>query len=95
MCGIASIVSKNNNEETISSMLDIMKHRGRDCTSILTAKHNDRNVYLGHNRLSINDVASNITTTQTLTKTQLQLARFNSKKIYVLRLCQRFRCDIK
>ena len=58
MCGIASIVSRNNNEETISSMLDIMKHRGRDCTSILTAKHNDRNVYLGHNRLSINDVST-------------------------------------
>ena len=57
MCGIASIVSKTNNEKTIESMLDIMKHRGRDCTSILTAKHNDRNVYLGHNRLSINDIS--------------------------------------
>ena len=58
MCGIASIVSKTDNETTIEWMLDIMKHRGRDCTSILTAKHNDRNVYLGHNRLSINDVSS-------------------------------------
>ena len=58
MCGIASIVSKTDNEKTISLMLDIMKHRGRDCTSILTAKHNDRNVYLGHNRLSINDVST-------------------------------------
>ena len=58
MCGIASIVSKTDNETTIESMLDIMKHRGRDCTSILTTKHNDRNVYLGHNRLSINDVST-------------------------------------
>ena len=57
MCGIASIVSKTDNEKTIESMLDIMKHRGRDCTSILTASHNDRNIYLGHNRLSINDVS--------------------------------------
>ena len=30
MCGIATIVSKDNNIETIRTMMELMEHRGRD-----------------------------------------------------------------
>ena len=59
MCGIASIVSKTEQLKTIDRMMELMEHRGRDNRTIHLADYEDRNVYLGHNRLSINDVSEN------------------------------------
>ncbi|MCX8080284.1 MAG: asparagine synthase (glutamine-hydrolyzing) [Bacteroidia bacterium] len=57
MCGIAVIFSKKWNkperENTVSGMLDVMRHRGPDYSGI----YSDGEVTLGHNRLSIIDLS--------------------------------------
>ena len=52
MCGIVSTL--NHNEEVVEKMLQEIQHRGKDNRSI----YENKNVHLGHNRLSINDVSS-------------------------------------
>ena len=52
MCGIAGVVGKID-KEVIHEMLLIQKHRGPDNTSVWT----DKDVQLGHNRLSIIDLS--------------------------------------
>ena len=59
MCGIASIVSKTEQLKTIDTMMELMEHRGRDNRTVHLTDFEDRKVYLGHNRLSINDVSEN------------------------------------
>ena len=59
MCGIASIVSKTEQLTTIDHMMELMEHRGRDNRTVHLTDFEDRKVYLGHNRLSINDVSEN------------------------------------
>jgi asparagine synthase (glutamine-hydrolysing) len=54
MCGIAGIVSKRNEQESVSKMLLAMNHRGPDDNGIFL----DDNLTLGHNRLSIIDLTS-------------------------------------
>ncbi|MGL2964076.1 asparagine synthase (glutamine-hydrolyzing) [Flavobacterium sp. RSB2_4_14] len=56
MCGIAGIIGRNANKETISRMLEAQKHRGPDFTAYY---FHDNKVALGHNRLSIIDLSSN------------------------------------
>lgn len=53
MCGIAGIAGESNDKGLIPDMLEIMKHRGPDSQGIYTAK----GIYLGHCRLSINDLS--------------------------------------
>ena len=52
MCGIVSTL--NHNEEVVEKMLQEIEHRGKDNRSI----YENKNVHLGHNRLSINDLSS-------------------------------------
>ena len=52
MCGIAGIVGKTNNN-SIHNMLFAQKHRGPDNTSVWI----DKDIQLGHNRLSIIDLS--------------------------------------
>jgi len=59
VCGIATIVSKDSNIETIKTMMELMEHRGRDNRIIHCTEYENKNIYLGHNRLSINDVSEN------------------------------------
>lgn len=59
MCGIACISSKSDNMDTIENMMSLMEHRGRDNRTIYHVGSNGRNIYLGHNRLSINDISDN------------------------------------
>jgi len=59
VCGIATIVSKDNNIETIKNMMELMEHRGRDNRVIHCTEYENKNIYLGHNRLSINDISEN------------------------------------
>ena len=56
MCGIAGIVGKKANEQTILRMLDTQKHRGPDYFDFFSV---DNKIVLGHNRLSIIDLSSN------------------------------------
>ncbi|NVJ86781.1 MAG: asparagine synthase (glutamine-hydrolyzing) [Algoriphagus sp.] len=54
MCGIAGIVGRNpENRLVLASMLDIQKHRGPDALGTWA----DKDVFLGHNRLSILDLS--------------------------------------
>lgn len=55
MCGIAGIIGRNANKETISRMLEAQQHRGPDFTGSYT---DEGYVVLGHNRLSIIDLSS-------------------------------------
>ncbi|RTY92259.1 asparagine synthase (glutamine-hydrolyzing) [Flavobacterium sp. GT3R68] len=53
MCGIAGILGKQSNSDTILAMLEAQKHRGPDATNVW----NDDKIVLGHNRLSIIDLS--------------------------------------
>ena len=59
MCGIATVISKYDKVETINTMMELMEHRGKDNRTIYSTKYKDKNIYMAHNRLSINDVSSN------------------------------------
>ncbi|WNM20259.1 asparagine synthase (glutamine-hydrolyzing) [Flavobacterium capsici] len=56
MCGIAGIIGNQATPEVISKMLQKQKHRGPDFMDYYIE---ERNVALGHNRLSIIDLSSN------------------------------------
>jgi asparagine synthase (glutamine-hydrolysing) len=55
MCGIAGIVGDVPKEEVIASMIEVMHHRGPDAKGFYVSK----TTYLGHCRLSINDLSEN------------------------------------
>ena len=61
MCGIASIIGKDyNNERNSKSMAEMLRkieHRGRDNSSVDFKTYKRKTIWLGHNRLSINDVS--------------------------------------
>ena len=52
MCGIAGIIGTNSNER-VQEMLNLLKHRGPDAMGIWKS---NRELSLGHVRLSINDL---------------------------------------
>src|SRR5210317_1062182 len=52
MCGIAGIIGTNSNRR-VQEMLNLLKHRGPDAMGIWQS---DRELSLGHVRLSINDL---------------------------------------
>jgi len=54
MCGIAGIIGKSASELVLDKMLLIQKHRGPD----FTGKYFNKNIALGHNRLSIIDLSA-------------------------------------
>ena len=54
MCGIAGIIGKNINKNSINNMLFVQKHRGPDYTGVWYGN----NICLGHNRLSIIDLTN-------------------------------------
>lgn len=55
MCGIAGIIEKNkNNKELMERMLELIKHRGPDNSSVYV----HRDITLGHRRLSIIDLVT-------------------------------------
>ncbi|TVZ54863.1 asparagine synthase (glutamine-hydrolysing) [Lutibacter sp. Hel_I_33_5] len=53
MCGIVGIIGEKANINTLKSMLKVQQHRGPDFTGIFQNK----NIVLGHNRLSIIDLS--------------------------------------
>ena len=55
MCGIVATIGYT--KEDVNEMLEIISHRGRDNRGIMEFQHNDKNIILGHNRLSINDTS--------------------------------------
>ena len=55
MCGIVATIGYI--KEDVNEMLEIISHRGRDNRGIMEFQHNDKNIILGHNRLSINDTS--------------------------------------
>ena len=56
MCGITGSVSRSHFD--VKSMLNAIKHRGPDATGSIEKKISDKNIFLGHQRLSIVDVSS-------------------------------------
>ncbi|WP_396157179.1 asparagine synthase (glutamine-hydrolyzing) [Flavobacterium sp.] len=54
MCGIAGIIGHKANQQNISKMLEMQKHRGPDFTNKWLL---DNQIALGHNRLSIIDLS--------------------------------------
>ncbi len=56
MCGIVGFVSKTKEENILSKMVQIQKHRGPDDSGIYIDE--TTGVHLGHNRLSIQDTSS-------------------------------------
>ena len=58
MCGFVGISNFKNrvDPKTFNSALDLIKHRGPDASRIWS---NKKNIFLGHNRLSIIDISSN------------------------------------
>ena len=54
MCGIAALAGKGFAERLPEDMLDIMRHRGPDARG----SFRDQGVWLGHNRLAINDLSA-------------------------------------
>ena len=57
MCGIISTIGFTKSEVNI--FLDEISHRGTDYRGIEGFKLNEKSIFLGHNRLSINDLSSN------------------------------------
>ena len=57
MCGIAGIISKIDETETINKMGLSLKHRGPDSNGNYINK--EKGIYLYHNRLSIIDISQN------------------------------------
>jgi len=55
MCGIVATIGYT--KEDVNEMLEIISHRGRDNRGIMEFQYNDKNIVLGHNRLSINDTS--------------------------------------
>lgn len=55
MCGIVATIGYT--KEDVNEMLEIISHRGRDNRGIMEFQYNDKNIILGHNRLSINDTS--------------------------------------
>ena len=55
MCGIVATIGYT--KEDVNEMLEIISHRGRDNRGIVEFQYNDKNIILGHNRLSINDTS--------------------------------------
>lgn len=55
MCGIVATIGYT--KEDVNEMLEIISHRGRDNRGIMEFRYNDKNIILGHNRLSINDTS--------------------------------------
>ncbi len=53
MCGIAGIIGDNLQEHVLDNMLSVQKHRGPDFTGKTLLK----NIFIGHNRLSIIDLS--------------------------------------
>ena len=59
MCGIIGIASKSfNNKDLFFKALSSMKHRGPDSSNVWASK-DIKNIFLGHNRLSIIDLTNN------------------------------------
>lgn len=59
MCGIIGIASKSfNNKDVFFKALSSMKHRGPDSSNVWASKE-IKNIFLGHNRLSIIDLTNN------------------------------------
>lgn len=56
MCGIVATIGCNKDE--VNTMLEAIEHRGRDNRGIEEFKYGNKNIILGHNRLSINDVSA-------------------------------------
>jgi len=55
MCGIVATIGYT--KEDVNEMLEIISHRGKDNRGIMEFQYNDKNIILGHNRLSINDTS--------------------------------------
>jgi len=55
MCGIVATIGYT--KQDVNEMLEIISHRGRDNRGIMEFQYNDKNIILGHNRLSINDTS--------------------------------------
>ena len=56
MCGISGIVGNNIDKVELNRMISTLSHRGPDSNNKFTNKK--KNVYLGHNRLSIIDLSN-------------------------------------
>ncbi len=57
MCGIVGFLSNQSLEDTLKEMIVSQKHRGPNDSGIYIDEKNG--IYLGHNRLSIQDISSN------------------------------------
>lgn len=55
MCGILATIGCD--KSAVDTMLDAIEHRGRDNRGYSKILYNDSVIYLGHNRLAINDVS--------------------------------------
>jgi len=55
MCGIVATIGYKHSD--VDTMLEEISHRGKDNRGIKEFTYNDKTIYLGHNRLSINDVS--------------------------------------
>ena len=55
MCGIAGFIDKTKDIKTLQAMLKIQSHRGPDDSGVYIDKKNG--LYLGHNRLAIQDLS--------------------------------------
>jgi asparagine synthase (glutamine-hydrolysing) len=55
MCGIVATIGYT--KKDVNEMLEIISHRGKDNRGIMEFQYNDKNIILGHNRLSINDTS--------------------------------------
>ena len=51
MCGILGFISKTDQPNILTEMLEVQKHRGPDDQGIYIDK--ETGVHLGHNRLSV------------------------------------------
>jgi len=58
MCGIVGFLGQKKQKQRLEAMLEVQAHRGRDDRGISIQKFRDTYVYLGHNRLSIQDISS-------------------------------------
>jgi len=58
MCGIAGTISKISQESNIINSLNLLKHRGPNDSGYEKFIFNDKELLLGHTRLSILDLSS-------------------------------------
>lgn len=56
MCGIVATIGYKASD--VNTMLEAIEHRGRDYRGIETFESHDKEIVLGHNRLSINDLSA-------------------------------------